>query len=88
MSKAFAGDNPLVAVYQPLEAKEQKNEQRGLHALMSGEVQFIKNRLSHKTTGTVVRTRDRAIKILSFISFLLESIDECSPEDEEEEIPF
>lgn len=95
MTEAFGTKNgPKLLLYKesPMN-KEQKNEQEGFHLLNRGEIQFLKNRLSHKDSGTVVRTRSQAMKVMGFISLLLDQIDSMfaaggADKVPEEEIPF
>lgn len=88
MSEAFKSENPLLSLYSiPMDAK-QKNEQEGFHLLTLGEVKFLKNRLSHRKSGTLVKTRSYCLKILGFISILLETIDNMTSNTETEDIPF
>lgn len=86
MSYAFKVKDPILSLYSlPLDEK-QKNEQAGFHLLTLGEVKYIKNRLSHRRTGSVIKTMSQAIKILGFISVLLEEIDKMHINIKEEEI--
>lgn len=88
MSEAFKKDSPILSLYvSPMDSK-QKSEQEGFHLLTLGEVLFLKNRLSHKTKGSMVKTRSQCIKVLGFVSMLLETIDNMYSSKEEEEIPF
>jgi len=92
MSFAFKAKDPILSLYPlPLDEKEQ-NEQQGFHLLTLGEVKYIKNRLSHRKTGSVIKTMSQALKILGFISFLLEEIDKMHIKEEEiidvKDIPF
>jgi len=93
MATAFNPQNPKLSLYKLPMDKEQRNEQEGFHLLNRGEVQFLKNRLSHKEKGTVITTRSAAMKVLGLVSLLLEHIDSMyvvggTGNAPREEIPF
>jgi len=88
MSYVFKKDNPVLSLYSALNDEKKKNEQEGFHLLTLGEVKYIKNRLSHRKSGTVVKGMSNAFKILGFISFLLEEVDKMTIIESEEDLPF
>jgi len=87
ISYTFKKDKPILSLYSNLDDEKKRNEQEGFLLLMLGEVKYIRNRLSHRKRGTVVKGMSHALKILGFISFLLEEIDKMVL-IEEEELPF
>jgi hypothetical protein len=54
---------------------------------------FIKNRISHRASGSVIKTKSQCLKIISTISSILETIDsmysaKTSDEINLDDIPF
>lgn len=88
MSYVFKKDKPVLSLYSTLDDEKKKSEQEGFHLLMLGEVKYIKNRLSHRKSGTVIKGMSDTLKVLSFISFLLEEVDKMTTIEPEDTLPF
>jgi uncharacterized protein (TIGR02391 family) len=71
VGKAVGGQNPLLKVNK-LQTESERNEQKGVHNLLIGLYQGIRNPRSH---GKYADTVDDADSIILFINFLLKMID-------------
>lgn len=70
--QAFGGDHPRLRINR-FQTESEKNEQRGLHHILRGLYQGVRNPRSHEL---IEDNKDTADSIILFIDYLLNQIDE------------
>ena len=73
MQRVFSPKNPILK-FNELKSESEISEQRGMMFLFSGLMLALRNPRAH---GIIEDKPDTAIEILSFLNFLLKSLDKC-----------